>query len=281
MGWILLANVAVALAKLAYGAFIRSTSMVADGFHSTTDAASSLIGLFGIHAASKPRDEQHPYGRRKLETVASLGIAMMLVFVCAGILGAAWQRLLHPLSPNVTWISYLIMAGSVVVSFFISRYEFRKGKVLGSDVLIADSYHTRSDIYSSASVLAALAAVQIGFPILDPVGAVVIVGFIGRGAWRILTKGIRVLADGSVLLSEEIRKLALEVDGVVECHEIRTRGREDDIHVDLHLIVPSEMAVGRAHEIAHLVETKIGQVFPGVSDVVVHVEPPQHVDPPR
>lgn len=275
---ILAANLAVALAKALYGGFIHSASMVADGFHSLTDAGSSLVGLFGIRAAAKPRDAKHPYGHRKFETVASLGIAVMLAFVCVGILRAAFHRFLHPLHPHVTLTSYLVMAGSVAASFAVSRYEFKMGKALGSDVLVADSYHTRSDIYSSLSVLVALAAVQMGAPILDPVGAIVIVGFIGWGAWTIVRKGVRVLADEAVLLSEEIQKVALEVEGVLACHEIRTRGREDDVHVDLHLIVPVGMTVGKAHEVAHEVEERIEKAFPGVSDVIVHIEPPEHVD---
>ena len=123
--------------------------MTADGFHSLTDGTSNIIGIIGIGFALKPRDEDHPYGHKKFETLAGLGIAMMLFFVSIDIIKGAFAKFFNPVTPNVTVESIIALVVTLIINIFVSTYENKKGKELNSDILIADSMHTRSDIFVS------------------------------------------------------------------------------------------------------------------------------------
>ncbi len=142
-----------------------------------------------------------------------------------------------------------------------------------SEILISDAMHTRSDIFASAAVLISLAAVYIGLPIVDPVAAFIIAILIGRTGYHILLESAKVLSDYSRISPGLIREVALGVDGVTECHDIRSRGTPHDVFVDLRLHVPSDMGISDAHELAHKVEGRIKKEFAEVTEVVVHIEP--------
>jgi cation diffusion facilitator family transporter len=133
--------------------------------------------------------------------------------------------------------------------------------------------HTKSDILVSVSVIATLVSIKIGFPMLDTIVALAIAGFIAHAVFDILRESSNVLCDKAPLMAEEIRAIVNAVEGVKECHMIRTRGRADDIHLDLHVVVNPSMHVGRAHDITETIEKKIKEKISGVTDVVVHIEP--------
>ena len=266
-------NWLVSLAKILYGLFTNCASMSADGLHSLSDGASNIIGLVGIWAASQPVDKEHPYGHKKYETFSSLGIAMFLVLLAAYILHNAYARFFHPVTPDVNITSFVIMIGTLIINIFVMRYETGKSKDLKSDILYSDAMHTKSDILVSVSVIATLISIRIGFPILDTIVALVIAGLIGHAAFEIMKKSSNVLCDSAVLVSDDIKKIVRGIDGVNECHMIRTRGREDDIYVDLHVVVNPNMRVGAAHNITEIIEKNIKEKISGVTDVVVHIEP--------
>ncbi|BAS27821.1 cation diffusion facilitator family transporter [Limnochorda pilosa] len=270
---VLLLNWAVASAKLLVGSWIRSASMVADGFHSFSDGASNVVGLVGVSMAAQPSDPEHPYGHKKFETFASLVIGFMLVFVLIEIVRSAAVRVLHPLHPEVSVASLVVMAVTMVVNAGVSTYERRAGRRLGSDVLISDSAHTASDVLVSVSVLGTLVAARLGYPRLDTFMTFVVAGFIGRAAWQILRHAFAVLGDTVALPEASLRQVVLEVEGVLACDQIRSRGRPDDIKVDAVIRVDPALDVDRAHAIADAVEARVRASFPGVTDVVVHVEP--------
>lgn len=270
---ILVLNWAVAFAKILYGFMTKCTSMTADGFHSLSDGTSNIIGLIGIRIASQPIDKNHPYGHKKYETFFSLGIAALLFFVCVELTQEGIRRLIHPVTPQINFASFIVMISTLAVNIFVMSYEYRKGKSLRSDILVSDSLHTRADIFTSVSVIVTLVAVELGFPLLDPLATFLIVLFIAYAALKIIRDSSRVLCDTVVMDETKIIGIVLGIKGVKTCHKIRTRGRPDDIHVDLHVQVSSDMHMDVAHKISYDIEEAIKKSIPEVTDVVVHMEP--------
>lgn len=270
---VLFFNLFVALPKVIYGIIIHSASITADGFHSLGDSSSNIIGLIGIFISSRPVDKDHPYGHKKYETVTTIGIAMMLCFLALKVIHDAIERFRNPIVPHIDMWSFAIMFATLAVNIYVMRYEYAKGKRIKSDVLVADSHHTRSDIFVSSLVIVTLIAVKIGYPILDTVAAIVIAVLIMYSAVEIFRESSSVLCDRAVVPIDKVYEIAMKVPGVRDCHNIRTRGREDDIHMDLHVYVDTDMHVNKAHDLATLIEDNIKKEIEGVVDVVVHIEP--------
>ncbi|MDD5450214.1 MAG: cation diffusion facilitator family transporter [Candidatus Omnitrophica bacterium] len=271
--YVLILNWAVSAAKIIYGLITRCASMSADGMHSFSDGASNIIGLIGIWAASQPVDKGHPYGHKKYETFSAIGIAILLILLCAQILHQAFTRFLHPVVPEVTGISFIIMILTMTINLIVMWYEFKRSDQLKSDILHSDAMHTRSDILVSISVIATLVSIKMGLPIVDTIVSLVIALLIGYTAFEILKESSNVLCDKAPIVSDKIKDVCMTIDGINECHMIRTRGREDDIHVDLHIVVNPNMHVGTAHGLTEIIEKAIKEQIPGVTDVVVHIEP--------
>jgi len=270
----LVLNWGVASAKIIYGLLSRCASMTADGFHSLSDGASNIIGLVGITLSSHPRDKDHPYGHKKYETFFSLGIAGLLFLLAFNIIRESLDRFLNPVLPQIGFRNFAVMIITVALNFWVMNYEYKKGKVLKSDFLVADSMHTRADIFISFSVIVTLVAIKLGYPILDPIVTILIAFFIGYAGYAIVRESFRVLCDTAVIMEEKrITDIVLGVRGVNTCHKIRTRGRPDDINVDLHVQVNPDMHIDEAHKISYRIEEAIKKGIPEVSDVVVHIEP--------
>ena len=275
--WIVLwLNLGVAAAKFGYGFLTGSVSMQADGIHSSFDGLSNVIGLIGLWAAAHPPDALHPYGRKKYETFAAAAIGLVLFGTCLYILRNSYLHWRESVVPMVTGISFGVMLGTMAVNWGVMTWERRRGTRLQSEILLADSRHTASDLLSSLSVLIGLAAVTAGYPLLDPIAGVVIAGFIGRTGLLVLQEATQSLADRARLDADAIREVALTVAGVRCCDEIRTRGLPRHVFMDLCIHVDPAMTIVRAHTVAHDVEDKLMQAFPGVAEVVVHVEPEDH-----
>lgn len=272
--WVVLfLNAAVSIAKIVLGLFTKSNSVLADGFHSMADSTSNIIGLVGISAAMMPVDRDHPYGHKKFETLAALGIAGLLGMTVLTILHQAYERMIHPVIPEVNFYSFIVMVATMGINILVVRYEKKQGTALQSDILISDFYHTASDIMVSLSVILTLVAIKLGWFWLDTIAAIIIAGLIAVAAWRIIKHGSMVLCDQAVLDEEQVISLAMEVDGVHGCHKVRSRGRKDDLQIDLHIQVDCAATIDEAHQIGHWVANVVRQEIEGVSDVVVHVEP--------
>jgi len=267
-------NWLVALAKIIYGLFTHCASMTADGFHSLADGASNIIGLAGIHFAYQPTDKDHPYGHRKYETFFSLGIAMLLFFVAFNLAKGGIARFSNPTLPQINNISFVIMIITMAINFWVMKYEHKQGKILRSDILISDAMHTKADIFTSFSVIAALIMMKLGYPILDSITTILISLFIAHSGYEIVKESSAVLCDSAAILDvDKITNIVLSVKGVKNCHKVRTRGRPDDIKIDLHVQVNPDMRVDSAHRISYAIEEAIKKGIPEVSDVVVHIEP--------
>lgn len=271
---VLFLNWAVAVVKILFGIFSKSASMTADGFHSFSDGASNIVGLAGISLARRPRDEDHPYGHKKYETFFSLGIAFLLGMVCFELLQEGVRRFYKPIIPQISIASFLIMAITLTINVIVMRYERRKGEELESDILVSDSMHTRADILTSLLVIVTFISIKLGFHMLDAIATLVIALFIAYAAYEIVTNSSRILCDTAVIMDiKKIEDIVLKIKGVKSCHKIRTRGRPDDINLDLHVQVLPDMHVDEAHKISYMIETEIKKNIPQISDIVVHIEP--------
>jgi cation diffusion facilitator family transporter len=271
---VLFLNLAVAAAKIALGLATGAVSVLSDGFHSLTDGASNTVALVGVRIARRPPDTDHPYGHRKFETMASVGILLFLLLVLVQVLWAAIERFRTPAVPVVNMLSFIVMGSTVLVNVGVVVYERRAARRLTSEVLLADAYHTQSDLLTSVTVIAALVGVQSGVALLDPIAALVVAGFIGLACWDIFQETSRILADRIVIAEDDIRDVVREVPEVLGCHRIRSRGSPDHVFLDLHIWMDAGMRLDHAHHISHIVKDRIMARYPQVKDAVIHIEPP-------
>lgn len=273
LGTTLVLNLAVSAGKIVVGHLSGSVSMVADGYHSLVDGSNNVIGLIVAAFAYAPPDRGHPYGHRKFETAASalIGGALLLLAyqVVAGALGHATSAHLPTIGP----LNWIVMVATMAMNVFVSWYEAREGRRLGSDYLVADAAHTRSDLYVSLGVVASFAGAKAGMAWADPVVAVVIGAVISVQAVRILVGSFDILTDRAVIPVESIAPVVLDVSGVRACREIRTRGRQDAAFVDLIVHVDGQLPLRLAHQVADDIEEALKRRYPQIVDVVVHLEP--------
>ena len=271
---ILALNWLVAAAKIFYGLLTKCESMAADGFHSLSDGASNIIGLAGIHFACQPTDSDHPYGHKKYETLFALGIAAMLFLVAFNLAKQGITHLANPPTPTVDFKSFIVMITTLTINFWVMNYERNIGRKLKSDILVSDAAHTKADIFTSVSVIFALIVIKLGYPVLDPIVTIIISVFIAHAGYEIIKESSNVLCDTAAILDvKKISDIVLAVKGVKACHKIRSRGRPDDVHIDLHVQVNPDMHVDNAHKISYAIEDGIKKALPEVTDVIVHIEP--------
>jgi cation diffusion facilitator family transporter len=268
-------NLVATAAKLIVGYWTGSLSLIADGVDSVFDAASNVVGLVGIHFAARPADDDHPYGHRKAETMTALIIAGLLLLTTWELLQSAIERLRNPalIEAEANWWSFAALLASIIIHTIVVWYEMREGRRLGSDVLVADALHTRADIFISLSVAGGLIAVRLGYPIADPILAVVVALLIAKIGIDILRQNIPTLMDRLMIPVDQVEQVALSVPGVLSCHRVRSRGHEQDVYADLHIRVDPEMSTDQAHSIAHEVQRRLRESQPDLRDVTVHVEP--------
>ena len=273
--WIvLILNLVVAAAKFVYGLITSSSSMQADGIHSSFDSINNIVCLVGLAIASRPADESHPYGHKKFETYASLVIGISLIVAAGTVVGQAVGKFTGDAAQaQVNVGSFVVMGLTLAMNIGVSTVERRRGRELRSDMLVADAEHTMSDVWVSLSVIAGLVLVKLGLDVADPIVSLLVAVFIARAAFEILRQVNASLADMARLPERAVRELAEGVEGVRGAHNIRTRGTEAAVYADLHVLVNPNMTVRDAHKVAHDVEKVICGVYPQVVDVTVHVEP--------
>ena len=271
---ILFLNLGVALAKIAFGQLSGSISILSDGFHSLTDGASNVVALVGLRLAQKPPDANHPYGHRKFETLAAGGIALFLLIVVVEVARTAFFRLQSGSAPSVTSASFAIMLATLAINVAVVRSERKAAFRLSSELLLADARHTQSDVLTSIAVIVALAGSMYGYPILDPLAALVIVGFIGHAGFAIARDAAKILSDQIVISEDDIRRVVLSVPQVLGCHHIRSRGSADHVFLDLHVWLDGATPLTEAHALSHTVKDALMERFPQIVDAIIHIEPP-------
>lgn len=269
----LVANVAVVVGKVTAGLAANSLSVLADAAHSSVDAWNNVMALVLARVAAKAPDEDHPYGHAKFETLGALAIVAFLSVTVYELVGSAILRLAGQGElPIATPFVAAVMLVSAVVSFFVARYEEGYGRKFHSEILLADAAHTRSDVFASLGVLVGIGLVGLGYPQADAVFTLLVAIVIARAGWRILKTTIPILVDQRAVEESTIRDITLSTVGVIDCFDVRSRGRSGEVFAELTITVPPTLNVEEAHRIADAVEQRVAESV-GAREVVVHVEP--------
>ena len=272
---VLLLNLGVALAKFGFGYATGAISILSDGFHSLTDAASNVVGLIGVRAADQPPDRDHPYGHRKYETVAAAAVTVFLLLVVVEVLRNAFNNLTGRSQPlDISLASFGVMLVTVGINLAVVAYESREAARLSSEILLADAMQTRGDVWSSLTVIAALVGARFGLAILDPLAAIVVAGFIAFAGYQIARATTGILSDRIVISDADLERVVMSVAGVLGCHNLRTRGAADHVFLDLHVWLPPDLRLTEAHDLSHVVKDRLMARYPQIADAVIHIEPP-------
>ncbi len=275
-------NLLLTSAKLAAGIAGRSGAMVADAVHSMSDFATDVAVLAGLGRAAKPPDRCHDYGHGKYETLAAALIGAALVAVGAGILLSGAGRIRSVLEGETLgrpgWIALAAAALSILTKEWLYRRTVLAGRSIGSDAVIANAWHHRSDALSSVATLLGIGgAILLGEPwrVLDPAAAVVVSVLIVAAAIGILRKSIGELTERS--LDDETEGLILEIarttPGISEPHSLKTRRIGGAVAIDMHVYAGSDRTVAEAHESATALEDALESRFGPGTHVGIHVEP--------
>jgi cation diffusion facilitator family transporter len=267
-------NAAVAVMMAIYGYVSHSLSVGTDSLHAMLDAGANLLALFGLHWSAAPADERHPYGRRKIEILAALGIGVLIVIAMFEFAVAAVHSLLgHATPPRIGVGGFVVIAVAMIVNALVARYEHAKAHELGSNLLQADAHHTTSDLYASAAVLASFLAVRAGFAWADGAATLILVALVSHAAWEVFSENVPILIDTAILDPAGVIEVACAMPGVRNVHRVRSRGVRHAVELDLHLQVGAEMSLPAAHALAREIEAQLRVKFPELSDVVIHIEP--------
>lgn len=270
-------NLFLSAGKLSVGVWGGSRALIADAVHSLSDIVTDVAVIIGSHIWNLPPDQDHPYGHRRIETIVSIGIGLLICVVGVllaydALIALSEKKRVHP-----EWIVAVMALISVIVKECLYRYTHRKALKTRSQALEANAWHHRSDAISSIPVLFAV-VFSILFPrlfFLDALGAIVVSLFILKSGLNIAWPGMRQIVDtgASIKCSEKLMQAALSVPEVISIHGFRTRYTGADLYVDLHIVVNPQMPLIEAHGIAEEVERRLIGCGESVIDVLVHVDP--------
>lgn len=268
-------NIALASAQVGTGVISRSQALIADGIHSLSDLLSDAIVLVAGHHAKKDADEDHPYGHHRFETAASLAIGAILLGVGLGMLWTAFRRLEAPSEvPRVHVIALAVAIVTLVTKESLFRYMLAAANRAKSSMLIANAWHARSDAASSFVVAIGIVGNLSGYPIFDPIAALVVGLMVTRMGWTFGWRALRDLMDGAAdtLEVDAIRTTLLDTPGVHSVHDLRTRRMGDLIIVDAHLEVDATITVEAGHDIAVAARERVLRNH-RVLDLMTHIDP--------
>lgn len=272
---ILILNILVAVSKIIMGRITRSGAISADGFASLADGLSNIIAIIGVYLASKPEDEDHQYGHGKIEIITGLIIGLFLVYAGFNVILEAIGKIKDPVEVSISPLSLIVMLFTLGVNIIVAYYEYKKGNELNSPILIADSLHTRSDIFVTVGVIVTIVLIRLGMsPILDSVASFAVSVMIFYTAYNIFIENINMLIDVKIVDSKEVKSLIMkEYPGVKEMHKIRSRGTKNNVFMDMHVQVDPNMTVEESHKLMHDIERTIQMKIEKKSHVIIHIEP--------
>jgi cation diffusion facilitator family transporter len=269
-------NLLLAILKILVGIFGNSHALIADGVHSFSDLISDALVYFAAKFGERSPDAEHPYGHHRIETIAAIIIAVLLLAVGVGIIYESVQHFISKTSVMVHGTPVIIIAViSIFANEWLFRYTLKAGKLIHSNLLITNAWHNRSDALVSIIVLLSVIGSYFGFPYLDSIGAAIIAILILKTALGMIRKGINELIDAAVD-PETLVKIETQissVNGVNDIHMLRTRLHAGKIFVDVHILVDPKISVSEGHYISDQVHKVLTQQFDDISDITVHIDP--------
>lgn len=269
-------NIILSIAKILAGILGHSAAMVADGIHSASDLVTDGVVLLSVRFARKQADEDHPYGHGKYETLATLFISLTLLVVAFGISIDAVGRLRSPDLTPPTAIALAAAILSLISKELLFQYSIRLGRRLDAKVLIANAWHQRSDAISSLAAMVGIGGAMMGWPILDPLAAMVVGFIIGKVGVELFWETLRELTDSTHAVDIKVRQqIARQVEAlpeVLSAHCLTPRRLGPDIIVDVHVVVPTSLTVSEGHQVAEIVRRSLLQNVEAVTEAMVHID---------
>jgi cation diffusion facilitator family transporter len=274
--WVSVAvNLILTVTQVAVGVLSKSQGLVADGIHSLSDLVADFVVLFASHHAKKDADEDHPYGHQRFETAASLVLGGLLLAVGVGMLWSAFRKLEEPDTvQKVHVVALWVAGGALIAKEVLFRYMLSVAKRVKSSMLVANAWHARSDAASSLVVGIGIIGNLAGYPILDPIAALIVGFMVAKMGWGFGWDAMHDLMDRSVDEEEvqAIRKTLIDTSGVKNVHDVRTRKMGDMIVVDAHIEVEASISVEAGHDIAVDARQRVLQRH-RVLNLMTHVDP--------
>jgi cation diffusion facilitator family transporter len=276
-------NAILVVLKLAVGVLIGSVSVISEAIHSGVDLVAAVIALVAVRASAKPPDARHAFGHGKVENVSGTVEALLIFMAAAWIIYEAVKKLVHPEPIDAAAWGVGVMLVSAGANLFVSHQLFKVGKETDSVALQADAWHLRTDVYTSAGVMAALTLISLGrivlpgrnLGIIDPIAAIAVALLILKAAWELTRDSARDLLDVSLPPEEEqwIRAcVARHEPQVTHLHGLRTRKGGADRFIEFHIAVAPETTVAEAHAVMDTLQGEIRARFPA-AQVNIHVDP--------
>lgn len=278
-------NVFMSVTQVLVGMYAHSQALIADGIHSLSDLVSDFVVLFANHHSQKDADQDHPYGHQRFETAASLAVGSLLIVVAIGMLWSAFEKLKNPNTiPAVHASALLVTLVALILKEMLFRYMLKVAKEVKSSMLVANAWHARSDAASSLVVSVGIVGNLLGYPILDPIAALIVGLMIGKMGWEFGSDAFHDLMDRSANEHEvqSITDTLLATPGVLGVHDVRTRKMGDMILVDAHLEVDATLTVEAGHDIGVAARHAVMQRH-RVLNLLTHVDPvhPSHTPEQR
>lgn len=271
-------NVLLALGKLIAGLIGHSSAMISDAVHSASDVFSTIVVLIGVKLSSKESDKEHPYGHERLECVAAIVLAVVLLLTGLGIGYDAIKNILGGNYKELTAPTVLALVAAIIsivakeAMYWYTRYYAKR---IDSSALMADAWHHRSDALSSVGALIGIGGAMLGYPVMDSIASLVIFFFIVKAAYDIFKDAIDKMVDHAC--DEETEKAiydaVLEQEEVLGIDMLQTRIFGNKIYVDLEIQLDENYTLKKAHDIAEEVHEHIEKNFPKVKHIMVHVNP--------
>ncbi|MFM2035852.1 MAG: hypothetical protein RL459_1117 [Pseudomonadota bacterium] len=268
-------NLFLTTVQILAGIFSKSQGLIADGIHSLSDLVADFVVLLANHHSQKDADADHPYGHHRFETAASLVLGALLMAVGIGMLISAFQKLESPDTVEAVHVLALWVAGGALIAKeLLFRYMLAVAKRVKSSMLVANAWHARSDAASSLVVGIGIIGNLAGYPILDPIAALIVGFMVARMGWTFGWDAMHDLVDRSVDEAEveAIRQTLADTPGVSGVHDVRTRKMGDMIVVDAHIEVDGQLTVEAGHDIAVLARERVMRRH-RVLNLLAHVDP--------
>jgi cation diffusion facilitator family transporter len=269
-------NTLLGVAKIIVGWLVGSAALVADGVHSFSDLVTDGFVLAASHYGHQGPDHDHHYGHGRIETLATLFLGSVLIFVAGAIAWSSLDRLFSTtdIPPPGLW-AILLSALALLAKEWLFHITRRVARRIASKMLEANAWHHRSDVLSTGVVMVALIGSQFGADWIDTVAAVIVGLMVGKVGWDLLWESGRELVDTAlpVTTQEEMRQMALGVPGVDSVHDLRTRQSAGRTMLDLHVVVSPRICVSEGHEIGNEVSRRLRRAFPALTDLTFHVDP--------
>jgi cation diffusion facilitator family transporter len=269
-------NLLLAVTQLVGGVITQSQALVADGAHTFSDLSSDILVLFAARKANAAADARHPYGHGRIETLATVGVGVILAAVAFGIVMDAVRRMMSPealLSP--TPLALALAAAAIVSKELLYHYTMRAARRIRSSLLEANAWHHRSDVVSSIVVLIGVGATLAGFRYMDAVAAVLVALLIGRMGLKMIWDSAFELIDTGVEPEEQqlMLEAARNTEGVRDAHDLRTRRMGGMLLADIHVLVSPRISVSEGHRISEAVCRALRGVQDDLGDILVHIDP--------